>query len=111
MRQKNSIQNSFCFLAMVILISSCESHVTSNNNDTAPTLPKTWHDEESIMAILYQQQAAEYRALCYQAYNIAAMRVTDAVKNNKHKDSLAVITDLDETAIDNSDFEVREYNH
>jgi 5'-nucleotidase (lipoprotein e(P4) family) len=50
--------------------------------------------------ILYQQQAAEYRALCYQSFNLAAMRLNEIVKTKAKK--LAIITDLDETILDNS---------
>jgi len=50
--------------------------------------------------ILYQQQAAEYRALCYQAFNLAALRLNEIVKTGAKK--LAIITDLDETILDNS---------
>lgn len=50
--------------------------------------------------ILYQQQAAEYRALCYQAFNLAALRLNEMVKTKSKK--FAIITDLDETILDNS---------
>jgi 5'-nucleotidase (lipoprotein e(P4) family) len=50
--------------------------------------------------ILYQQQAAEYRALCYQAFNLAALRLNEILKTKAKK--LAIITDLDETILDNS---------
>jgi 5'-nucleotidase (lipoprotein e(P4) family) len=50
--------------------------------------------------ILYQQQAAEYRALCYQAFNLAALRLNEMLKTKTKK--LAIITDLDETILDNS---------
>lgn len=54
------------------------------------------------LSILWQQHAAEYRALCYQAFNIAALRLNEAVKEKKSADKLAIITDLDETILDNS---------
>jgi 5'-nucleotidase (lipoprotein e(P4) family) len=50
--------------------------------------------------ILFQQQAAEYRALCYQAFNFASLRLDQMVKTKAKK--LAIITDLDETILDNS---------
>jgi 5'-nucleotidase (lipoprotein e(P4) family) len=52
--------------------------------------------------VLWQQMAAEYRALCYQAFNIAALRVNAIPKNKIRKQKLAIITDLDETILDNS---------
>lgn len=57
-------------------------------------------------ASLYQQRAAEYKALCYQAYNIAKLRIDEAVKH-KGKKPLAVVTDLDETLLDNSPEDAR----
>jgi 5'-nucleotidase (lipoprotein e(P4) family) len=52
--------------------------------------------------VLWQQTAAEYRALCYQAFNIAALRLNEIPKNKLRKQKLAIITDLDETILDNS---------
>ncbi len=52
--------------------------------------------------ILWQQQSAEYRALCYQAFNIADLQLKKVAKNKNHNKSLAIIADLDETILDNS---------
>ena len=52
--------------------------------------------------VLYQQQAAEYRALCYQAFNIATLRLNAITKGKVSGKKLAIITDLDETILDNS---------
>jgi len=52
--------------------------------------------------VLWQQKAAEYRALCYQAFNIAALRLHAIPKKKFRKEKLAIITDLDETILDNS---------
>jgi 5'-nucleotidase (lipoprotein e(P4) family) len=54
------------------------------------------------LPVLWQQQAAEYRALCYQAFNIAALRLNEIPKNKLRTQKLAIITDLDETILDNS---------
>ncbi len=59
------------------------------------------NDEQDVMAVLFQQQSAEYRALCLQAYHFAQLRVDNSIHANKGKLPLAVITDLDETALDN----------
>ncbi len=68
-------------------------------------------DKESVLAILYQQRAAEYAALCLQAYNLARRKVDEAIAHPvlaKDNLPLAVITDLDETALDNSANEVHQ---
>src|ERR1700744_4555482 len=57
-----------------------------------------------VWASLYQQRAAEYKALCFQAYNIAKERMDAAIK--KHgKNPFAVVTDIDETLLDNSPYD------
>ena len=61
-------------------------------------------------AVLYMQKAAEYRALAYQAFNIARMRLDEDLdkKNLKklpraeRKRLRAIIVDIDETVLDNS---------
>ena len=47
--------------------------------------------------------SAEYRALCYQAYNAVKAQVDNAVKNHKKKDKpLAIVLDVDETILSNT---------
>lgn len=58
-----------------------------------------------LWSSLFHQKAAEYNALCYQAYNIAKQRVDEAVAIGSNK-PLAVITDIDETVLDNSPYAV-----
>lgn len=54
------------------------------------------------LPVLWQQNAAEYRALCYQAFNIASLRLNAILREKKKGRPLAIITDLDETILDNS---------
>ncbi|HVI46584.1 MAG TPA: 5'-nucleotidase, lipoprotein e(P4) family [Chitinophaga sp.] len=58
-------------------------------------------------AALWQQQSGEYKALCLQAYQLAALRLDQylAQKNNR---PLAVVTDIDETVLDNSPYSVHQ---
>jgi 5'-nucleotidase (lipoprotein e(P4) family) len=57
---------------------------------------------EFSMALRYQQQSAEVRALQLQAYNMATEKLDAAVAAAKGSEKLAIVTDLDETVIDNS---------
>ena len=57
---------------------------------------------EFAMGLRFQQQSAEIRALQLQAYAIATMRLDAAVEGVEDPATLAVVTDLDETVIDNS---------
>ncbi|WP_437879629.1 5'-nucleotidase, lipoprotein e(P4) family [Pseudomonas sp. LRF_L74] len=57
---------------------------------------------EFTMALRYQQQSAEVRALQLQAYNMATLKLDAAVAAAKDPAKLAIVTDVDETVIDNS---------
>ena len=65
----------------------------------------------SLDASLYMQTAAEYRALCYEVYNLATERLRqakaefDTANGSNPTKSAAVIMDLDETVFDNSGFQ------
>jgi 5'-nucleotidase (lipoprotein e(P4) family) len=53
-----------------------------------------------LWAVAWKQTAAEYRALCYQAYNLARMRLDIALQQRKAGDRpLAIITDMDNTML------------
>jgi 5'-nucleotidase (lipoprotein e(P4) family) len=78
----------------------------SNNTQTTGDERK---DEESVLALLYQQQAAEYHALCLQGYNLARRQVDAALAAKGPHKPFAVVTDLDETALDNSAEDVTNY--
>ena len=56
----------------------------------------------NVSGILWQQQSGEYKALCYQAFNLARWRLEEILRTNKDSMPLAVITDVDETVLDNS---------
>lgn len=58
-----------------------------------------------LWAALWQQRAAEYQALCFQAYGLAAARL-DTLLGAAGKRPPAVVTDIDETLLDNSAFTV-----
>jgi 5'-nucleotidase (lipoprotein e(P4) family) len=60
-----------------------------------------------IFTALYQQKAAEYKALCFQAYNIATFRLEQALLQPKTT-LKAVVTDIDETLLDNSAYAVHQ---
>ena len=81
---------------------------------TAATQPAVDLDYQTA-AVLYMQKAAEYRALTYQAFNIARLRL-DADFDKKNVKKLpkpmrkmprAVVVDIDETVLDNSPAQAR----
>lgn len=54
------------------------------------------------MATLWFQKSAERKALCLQAYQIAELRVQQFLDTTELEGPFAVITDVDETVLDNS---------
>jgi 5'-nucleotidase (lipoprotein e(P4) family) len=70
--------------------------------------PARADNEYQVAAILYQQTAAEYRALTYQAFNWAKIVLDGDEKTKKklpkieRKKPRAVVVDIDETVLDNS---------
>lgn len=53
-----------------------------------------------LWAVAYKQTAAEFYALCHQAYNLARMRIDMSLANHEPGDRpLAVITDMDNTIL------------
>ncbi len=85
------------------LIASIFITVVTAAQDSAHTqLQISSVEELKLLPTLWQQNAAEYRALCYQAFNIARLRIDEIPKRKLRKGKLAIITDLDETILDNS---------
>ncbi len=80
----------FCstvFLCGVVSIVSAKSSNPSSQNSL-------------MMAVAWKQTAAEYRALYYQAYNIARMQVERALSTRTPGDkTLAVLMDMDDTIL------------
>lgn len=60
-----------------------------------------------LFATVYQQRAAEYRALCFQAFNIAHQRVDEIILAGTSKPK-TIVTDIDETILNNSPFEAHQ---
>lgn len=61
--------------------------------------------EYSILTVLWQQHAAEYRALAYQAYNTAQLQLDNILRNRgNYEKPLAIVTDIDETVLNNSPY-------
>ncbi|MCG8335054.1 MAG: 5'-nucleotidase, lipoprotein e(P4) family [Proteobacteria bacterium] len=62
-------------------------------------------NEQLVLATVWMQASAEYRALCYQAFNLGRMNLDNFIANYKGKKPIAIIVDADETVIDNSAYE------
>jgi 5'-nucleotidase (lipoprotein e(P4) family) len=62
-------------------------------------------NEQLVMANLWMQASAEFKALSYQAFNLAQMRFDHFVSTHKGDKKIAIVVDADETIIDNSPYE------
>ena len=60
------------------------------------------HPSERAIAIRYQQRSAEVKALQRQCYALATLRLRAAVEANGTGKGLAVVSDIDETILDNT---------
>jgi 5'-nucleotidase (lipoprotein e(P4) family) len=86
------------FISMFFLAACSTTQVPTSNNNQSPGIIV----DGKYFATVFQQKAAEYRALCFQAYNIARLRLDNYKPlTNKPK---AIITDIDETLLDNSPY-------
>ncbi|MCK9448051.1 MAG: 5'-nucleotidase, lipoprotein e(P4) family [Bacteroidales bacterium] len=57
-----------------------------------------------LYATLYQQQSAEFQALCFQAYQLAEIRLNEHLQVQYSK-PMAIVVDIDETVLDNSPYQ------
>ena len=82
---------------LVVFIQACTPQIEKQETEViTPT------QAYLTAATLYTQQAAEYDALCYQAYELASIQLVKALEANPEKP--AVVLDLDETVLDNSPY-------
>lgn len=63
-------------------------------------------NDEAVLSLLWMQRSAEYKALCYQAYNALRRHVSEELEK-PHDKPMAVILDIDETILDNTPFKAR----
>lgn len=93
------------YALVALLVSSCSTgkQFTTDVVETQPSVR-----EYSVQSVMWQQNAAEYRALCYQAFNLAKLRLDHFLEAEQVDDrSLAIITDIDETVLDNSPYNAK----
>ena len=106
---KRSVQYNFIYqftimkkssLALLLFLAAC---TTTRQSTTNITHSNTVVDGK-LFATAFQQRAAEYKALCYQAFNFARLRLEQIPQVQGSKPG-AIITDIDETVLDNSAYE------
>ncbi len=82
-------------LILLAFLSSCNITQTENKSD------------DLLMATLYNNYAAEYDALAYQAYNIATDRIIEIKKAFPDRRDFAIVLDIDETVLNNSPYQAK----
>lgn len=82
-----------------ILFASC-----ARNEDSKMTISS---QENLVNATIWFQRSPEMKALYYQGYNIAKLKLNEFVKQKTSKPK-AVVVDIDETMLDNSPFEAQQ---
>ncbi len=97
------MKKTFILIAAVALLAL----YTNKTNAQATTQNPNINNRHLIMAVLYQQQSAECKALYYQAFNLAKMMLDKDLANKNLKGKRAVVVDIDETILDNSPFEAK----
>lgn len=90
-------------IIILTLIAGC----TGQKNKQESTGQTAWGNIELVMATLYNNMAAEYDALSYQAYNIASERISMIAAEKGETGSMAIVVDIDETILDNSPYQAK----
>lgn len=91
----------FVFLLMMIMACAGPKHLPGTSSDASIMI------DGKLWSSLFEQKAAEYKALCIQAYNIARLRLDEALAQSSSKPK-AIISDIDETFLDNSPYSIHQ---
>ena len=87
------------FIFFTVILVSC---VTVKNNQATTATPANCGSMVTggkLFTAVWQQRAAEYKALCEQAYNIATWRVQQYYNADTSGKPAAIVSDIDETFI------------
>jgi 5'-nucleotidase (lipoprotein e(P4) family) len=96
--------------SFLVVFSSVSTFLLTTNVFNVQSQQIVADNEYQVSGVLYMQTAAEYRALAYQAYNLAKVALdADFDKKNlkklpkdERKKPRAIVVDVDETVLDNS---------
>lgn len=90
---KNTLQRAVISILVLLVFSGHEwSSIATGSG----------RNEHLVMSVLWFQRSAEMRALFYQAFNLARLRLDEDRGKNKGEKKRAVVVDIDETLLDNS---------
>ncbi len=90
------------YLAILLILINIIKPQTGNTENN----PHHELNQQNVLAVLWANSSAEYRALCYQCYNLAAVQLQKAIDNHKKNDKpLAVVVDCDNTVLFDGPFQ------
>ena len=97
------MKNYTLVLLAAVSLSAC-SEMTQETTVLSENSQQVNSQIHTESAVLWQQTAAEYRAMCYQTYNMAKMQLDQKLHAHAfpYEKKPAVVMDLDETVVDNS---------
>jgi 5'-nucleotidase (lipoprotein e(P4) family) len=91
-------------LYLALIFSSCANKHESNN-------PLPENQDPLLLSVLWYQKSPEMQALYYQCYNNATKSLDEKLRKNVNGKPEAVIMDIDETILDNSQVEAYQVVH
>jgi 5'-nucleotidase (lipoprotein e(P4) family) len=102
-------KRNYIYALVLVACSSTATYFVSHSS----AQPSSANNDYQIGATLYMQKAAEYRALAYQAYNVAHLRLDmdlsgkgkNDIPKTERKKPRAIMVDIDETVLDNSAYQ------
>ena len=109
----------FIILPFTIMMASCHREKPAETNQQPSISGDTFNitqdsafrkkviNEHMVLATLFHQTAAEYRALCYQAFNIGRFMLDVDLADKSVDKRRIIVLDIDETVIDNSPFQAK----
>ena len=92
-------------MLLLLLVGGCASMKQQGTEEAGSAYSTRDLNEQLVMATLWMQSAAEFRALSYQAFNVAAMNLDSFLAAYTGSKPVAIIVDADETVIDNSAYQ------
>ncbi len=92
-------------ILFIFFASSCT--IAPHISVTTPAASDNITVNGKLFTTVFQQRASEYRALCYQAYNIAHFRI-DQLPALQGKKPYAIMTDVDETVLSNAAYQAHQ---
>ena len=93
-------------LVGALLMSACGNEKKQEGSPSAQDSVAQANYDYMALAVLFSQRAAESKALYYQGYNVAKLKLEQDLKA-KTAGKKAVVLDIDETALDNSPYEAQ----